>query len=59
MHMSFVNSEYRGEDPIGKLMHDFSCKGVDEMKNETLVKHMHFFKETGVDRRELSGISYS
>lgn len=55
-HTIFVNGEYRGEDPIGKLMHDFSCKGADEMKNETLAKRMRFFKETGEGERELSGI---
>lgn len=52
----FVNGEYRGEDPIGKLMHDFSCKGADEMENETLAERMRLFKETKMGQRELSGI---
>ena len=55
-HIIFVNGEYRGEDPIGKLMHDFSCKGADEMENETLAERMRLFKETKMGQRELSGI---
>lgn len=32
----YVNGSYRGKDPIGSLMHDFSCKRADDMKNAVL-----------------------
>ena len=36
-HIIYVNSQMRNETALGKLMHDFSCKGADEMKNETVL----------------------
>lgn len=28
-HILYVNSSYRGEDEIGRLMHDFTCTDPD------------------------------
>ena len=35
-HIIYVNGKYRGDDPIGSLMHDFSCKEADDMKSTVL-----------------------
>ena len=33
-HILYVNGKYRGDDEIGKLMHDFSCINPEDMRNE-------------------------
>ena len=37
-HIIYVNGKYRGNDEIGKLMHDFSCTNPDDMNYEALAK---------------------
>ena len=27
----YVNGEYKGDDPIGRLVHDMWCKNADDM----------------------------
>ncbi len=44
-HIIYVNGKYRGEDPIGSLMHDFSCKKADDMKNSVLSDKVRLLKE--------------
>ena len=44
-HILYVNGEYRGDDEIGKLMHDFSCTNPDDMNYEVLAKKARYFKE--------------
>ena len=34
----YVNGEYRAENDIGKLMHDFSCRNPDEMQLKLLAE---------------------
>lgn len=43
-HIIYVNGQYRGNDAIGTLMHDFTCRNADDMKNAVLAKRMHYFK---------------
>ena len=52
----FVNGTYRGDDPIGILMHDFHAKEVAQMKNAMLKERVEFFKETEEGAREMKGI---
>ena len=42
--------QYRGNDEIGRLMHDFSCTNPDDMNYEALAKKARYFKhdEKGV-----------
>ena len=49
-HIIYVNGKYRGNDEIGKLMHDFSCTNPDDMNYESLAKKARYFKhdEKGV-----------
>ena len=44
-HILYVNGRYRGNDEIGKLMHDFSCTNPDDMNYEALAKKARYFKQ--------------
>ena len=44
-HILYVNGKYRGDDEIGKLMHDFSCSDPDDMNYEALAKKARYFKQ--------------
>ena len=41
----YVNGEYRGNDEIGHLMHDFSVKSADEMHYAALAERIRFHKQ--------------
>lgn len=45
-HILYVNGAYRGDTPLGKLMHDFSCTVPDEMYYDELAERVRFFKES-------------
>ena len=45
MHIIYVNGEYRGDDDIGRLMHDFHCTSADEMQYTELAERVRHFKE--------------
>ncbi len=45
-HIIYVNGEYKGNDPIGDLMHDFHCKKADDMKNKILAERIRYLKES-------------
>ncbi|WP_305152879.1 hypothetical protein [uncultured Dubosiella sp.] len=44
-HIRFVNGEYRGDDAIGKLMHDFHCTNPDDMFYDELREAVSYFKK--------------
>lgn len=44
-HILYVNGTYRGNDEIGKLMHDFLCTNPDNMNYEALAKRARYFKQ--------------
>jgi len=44
-HILYVNGQYRGNDEIGRLMHDFSCTDPDDMNYEVLAKRARYFKQ--------------
>jgi hypothetical protein len=46
-HILYVNGQYRGNDDIGRLMHDFSCTNPDEMNYEELAGRARYFKKEG------------
>ena len=46
-HIVYVNGNYRGDDPIGKLMFDFSCKKAKDMYHKELADSIKHFKEKG------------
>lgn len=45
-HILYVNGAYRGNTPIGKLMHDFSCTNAASMHYGALADKVRFFKES-------------
>ena len=44
-HILYVNGTYRGDDDIGKLMHDFSCSNPDDMIDSDMAKVTRYYKE--------------
>lgn len=44
-HIIYVNGQYRGRDPIGKLMHDFFCNNADDMHYDLLAEETKYLKE--------------
>ena len=43
-HILYVNGSYRGEDAIGKLMHDFTCSNPDDMIDRNIVNIARYYK---------------
>jgi len=52
----YINGEYRGNDPIGRLMNDFSAVRADAMSNMEFAERMAYLKDTENGRREISGL---
>ena len=52
-HIIYVNGSYKGDDPVGKLVHDFGCKRSDEMYYNELSNGVRHFKETEGGRRTM------
>lgn len=44
-HILYVNGQYRGEDDLGRLMHDFRCNNPDDMHYDILAERSRYFKE--------------
>ena len=45
-HILYINGENREDTPLGKLMHDFSCRNPEEMHYELLRAVSKYYKET-------------
>ncbi len=45
-HIIYVNGEYKGNDAIGDLMHDFLCSDPDDMKYKLLAEKTGKFKKS-------------
>ena len=46
-HIVYVNGNYKGDDTVGRLMHDFGCKESKDMYYSELAKGVKHFKEEG------------
>lgn len=44
-HIIYVNGEFRGNTPVGDLMHDFNCSNPADMKLKVLADRARYFKE--------------
>ena len=42
-----MNGSYKGDDAIGKLMHDFGCKNSKDIYYQELAEGVKHFKEEG------------
>ncbi len=52
-HILYVNGAYKGEDAIGRLMHDFRCQKAEEMHSEVLRETAKYFKETTEGQKKM------
>lgn len=43
-HILYVNASYKGEGPIGDLMHDFLCSDPDDMKTKLMAEKARYLK---------------
>ncbi len=46
-HIVYINGSYKGDDAVGRLMHDFGCKESKDMYSPELAKGVKHFKEEG------------
>lgn len=44
-YILYVNGKYRGDDPLGKLMHDFNCTNADDMHFDLMAERTKYLKE--------------
>lgn len=44
-HILYVNGEYRGENKLGKLMHDFNCTQASDMNYKLMAERTRYLKE--------------
>ena len=44
-HILYVNGKYRGDDEIGKLIHDLSCTDPDDMNYVALADRARYYKK--------------
>jgi hypothetical protein len=49
----YVNGEYRGENEIGYLMHDFNCTDAADMHYDLMAERMRYLKESPEGVREM------
>lgn len=52
-HIIYVNGSYAGNDPIGKLVHDFRSEKSEDMFYEEFSKGVKHFKETEGGRKAM------
>lgn len=53
-HIIYVNGNYKGDDPLGHLIHDFHQLKSEDIENEALAYGVNFFKETEEGREIMS-----
>ena len=44
-YIIYVNGEYRGDDELGRLMHDFNCHDAEDMHYEVLADRTRYLKD--------------
>lgn len=44
-YILYVNGEYRGEDDLGRLMHDFNCTEAEDMHFSLMAERTKYLKE--------------
>lgn len=52
-HIVYVNGNYKGDDMVGRLMHDFGCKESRDMYYPELAKGVKHFKEDEGGRKRM------
>jgi uncharacterized protein (UPF0147 family) len=44
-YIIYVNGEYRGDDELGRLMHDFNCNDAADMNYNIMAERTRYLKE--------------
>jgi hypothetical protein len=44
-YILYVNGEYRGDDELGRLMHDFNCTNATDMNYNIMAERTRYLKE--------------
>lgn len=52
-HIVYVNGSYKGDDAVGKLMHDFRCRASRDIYYPELAKGVKHFKEEEGGRKAM------
>ena len=52
-HIIYVNGSYKGDDEIGRMIHDFKCENAEDIYNKDLAEGVKHFKETKEGRDEM------
>ena len=52
----YVNNKIKDDTPLGRLMHDFSCKNPEDMYYAVLAERATYFKKTQKGRAEMSEV---
>jgi hypothetical protein len=52
-YITYVNGAYKGDDPIGRLVHDFKCRSSKDMYYPELAAGVKQFKETEGGRKKM------
>ncbi len=55
-HILYINGEYRGNSPLGKLMHDFNCTTASDMNFELMAERTRYLKENSKGVSEMCRI---
>lgn len=55
-YLFYVNGEYEGDDPIGRLMHDFRCTRAEDMYYPELAERVKYLKDHTEGRHFMSSI---
>ncbi len=55
-HIVYVNSEYRGDSPLGQLMEDFHNKDTKGFHNKDLEEQVKYFKSEGKGGNTMSAL---
>lgn len=56
-HILYVNGEWKKDDDLGKLMHDFHCSRPEDMYYPLMAERLRYLKETPEGRMEMNGIT--
>jgi predicted transposase/invertase (TIGR01784 family) len=46
-HIIYVNGSYKGDDAIGRLVHDFRCSNAEDMYYSQFADGVRYYKESG------------
>ncbi|MBB5226287.1 PD-(D/E)XK nuclease family transposase [Treponema ruminis] len=52
----YVNGSYRGDDPLGKLMHDFCTPDADEMNYSEIAERVRYHKQQDGGKKNMCRI---